>query len=352
MYSPLFGLNPMDAFRHYPVQRRIRQQPVWYYQQRQPEEYYAPQYRVIHPCAYEYHLPHPQYYRPKRTEQYYVLPSRRFGEPDPEFSGPYSHPVFIESQGMHQPYDFGVSRSDDELSSESEQEDLDFMDSAFPSAVHTPRRTLQARQQPRIDQRSNDYILSQPSHRTPSRTVARHMHQTQDNSQLIAILKQRVTITEFQRKRAARLIQRQWRLHRQKRREEAARTIVQFIRSQLNIRKAQLILQRLRQLRNYENEVNLTYTYHAFNVFNNPLKFDAESTPESMKLLPVKENRSYLGYEDALLKLLIRIDEIDSMDSEIVRCTRKSLVNKAQSLLDQLDEFKKTQYDQLMTNQC
>merc|ERR1711998_481455 len=55
--------------------------------------------------------------------------------------------------------------------------------------------------------------------------------------------------------------------------------------------------------------------------------------------------RARLKYEDALVKLTLKADGIQTLGDEIVRSHRKAFVKKAQSLLAKLDEMSESDED-------
>ncbi|ORY05311.1 hypothetical protein K493DRAFT_310995, partial [Basidiobolus meristosporus CBS 931.73] len=311
MFSPLY--SPFDPFVQYPAQRRVRPSaiPSAYYQRAHPEEFFTPQYRVARPKTYGQQTP--QRYYP---ENYYTPVSRNM------------------SSNNRTGYDSSQTTTSSE-SSDSEQDDWNLLRSMLPDSLPANR------QYGASHNKSHNNLKPRQGHRASNKS---HRHPSQ---QLLEAQRQQEAIQRFQRNRAAKIIQRQWRQHHERQRDEASKKIAEFIRSRIEIRQARQILQCLRTLHSFEDELNLLHERQGSRVFKHPLKFAPDSTPDSIKILPVKENQSYLGYEDALLKLLIRIDGVDSMGSGLVRTTRKSLVNKTQQFLDALDEYKKAQYSQI-----
>lgn len=56
-------------------------------------------------------------------------------------------------------------------------------------------------------------------------------------------------------------------------------------------------------------------------------------------------NRQFLGSEDELVRVLLRLDAIDSLDDDAIRKQRKNLVKTCESMLDKLDAFKQSQWE-------
>lgn len=63
-----------------------------------------------------------------------------------------------------------------------------------------------------------------------------------------------------------------------------------------------------------------------------------------------QSNRRWLQYEDEVMKVLVRLDTIESHGSDLVRERRKQLVKKASALLDRLDEYKQTEFERSTTS--
>lgn len=57
------------------------------------------------------------------------------------------------------------------------------------------------------------------------------------------------------------------------------------------------------------------------------------------------ENREFLGYEDQIMKVLLKLDTIDSDGDEEIRTERKNLVKFAETMLNRLDEFKQKEWE-------
>lgn len=59
-------------------------------------------------------------------------------------------------------------------------------------------------------------------------------------------------------------------------------------------------------------------------------------------------NREFLGSEDELVRVMLRLDAIDSLGDESIREQRKGLVKKCESMLEDLDHFKQSQWEKTM----
>ncbi|KAK9729410.1 hypothetical protein K7432_000288 [Basidiobolus ranarum] len=324
--------SPFELFPWYPTHKRKACQSLYpdispLFDRNQPDEFYPSKRRAVHPTTYRQHTVDPQYYCGLSPDEYYTQSitdysseseqEQQFDSKD-DLESEFSHP-FVSEKTTSNP----IPKPDSESDVKS------------PKSRHNKKS--RRRNTPKID---SDKKENRKHKSTKTSKVAKRKQRTSS-------AKKR-KLQAHRLNEAAKVIQRQWRLHNQRQRNEASKKISQFIISQMKIHEAQQILKSLRKLRAYKAEVDTIYEKQSPGVFGRSLVF-ATSTNEPPKVLPVKENQKYLGYEDALLKMLIRIDEVDSMGSDIIRSTRKALVNKTQSLLDQLDEYKREQYSRLLS---
>lgn len=60
-------------------------------------------------------------------------------------------------------------------------------------------------------------------------------------------------------------------------------------------------------------------------------------------------NRAFLGSEDELMRIMLKLDTIDSLGDVEIREERKKLVKKCESMLDDLDRFKQAQWETAVT---
>ncbi|KAK9766760.1 hypothetical protein K7432_003921 [Basidiobolus ranarum] len=389
MYSPLYDFtSPYQTLYHIPTQRRRMPEPVYYapsyYDQTEPDEYYIPQRRVLYPEQYIQRVSYPQYYRSRSPDEYeYRTVSSGRQQPfEPEFSGPHSFPRY-EDYRSRQPsphYTSSVRNPHNyEPSISSVQADSPFntLHPVLPKPQTAYRQRPEQGQRiydPFVDYRNRNQLYQHQYNTRESNARQQQVpefhqfnHPHEDN---IALKRQRQqqlmaekhkaqleeqkrnhAIQLFRLKRAAKVIQRQWRLYVQQRRERAAKKIAEFVISQIEIRQARKILIGLQQLRDYEKEIDQIKEQQGSKVLSHPLKFTS-SSGDSIKVPAVKENQNYLGYEDALLKMLIRIDSVDSLGTDIIRDARRALVKKTQLFLDQLDDYKNEQYKEYIRSQA
>lgn len=57
------------------------------------------------------------------------------------------------------------------------------------------------------------------------------------------------------------------------------------------------------------------------------------------------ENKQFLGYEDQIMKMLLRLDTIESEGDQEIRKARKNLVKFAEDMLETIDEFKHKEWE-------
>ncbi|KAK9696771.1 hypothetical protein K7432_012301 [Basidiobolus ranarum] len=316
-----FG-SPYMSFPRYPIQRRqsLYNDPRVYYRRAQPEQYYVPERRVAHPTSY------PLQYLTSSPDTYYTQPAR-----------------------------YSPSERDYDQLPDLEQDDFVHpfaprrMNSKYLQPQNLPVNSNRAchAKKPLSDDALKLKMGEEEVHRPQASNISQMSSRMEQEKKQRASLAENRKLLLQKRNEAARTIQHHWRLHHQKQLNAASRKISNFISSRIKIREAREILNCLRKLRAYEAEVDTIHERQSGRVFKHSLVF-ATSSEDPAKVLPVKENQNYLGYEDALLKMLIRIDEVDSMGSDIVRSTRKMLVKKTQSLLDQLDDYKSEQYEKFL----
>lgn len=77
-------------------------------------------------------------------------------------------------------------------------------------------------------------------------------------------------------------------------------------------------------------------------VLSQPLTFTKQE--ETLLLMANTENnRAFLGAEDELVRLLLKLDTVESLGDQSIREYRRELVKECQNMLDQLDEYKQTE---------
>jgi hypothetical protein len=85
-------------------------------------------------------------------------------------------------------------------------------------------------------------------------------------------------------------------------------------------------------------------------VLESTLEFTKQ--PEGTLLLNANTdaNRQFLGSEDEIMRLMLRLDAIDSFGNDKIREDRRDLVKKCESMLDQLDHLKQTQWEKVISS--
>lgn len=130
---------------------------------------------------------------------------------------------------------------------------------------------------------------------------------------------------------AAKVIQRAFRIHSAARKTESVVVLQHAVRNYLAKQAAKEVTEKLRVLLGMKNQLEELRALHEAKVLSKPA-FDSTA--------PAKANKEFLVYEDAILKLLIKLDGVNSGGHEIVRDTRKAVVARAQRLLSVLDQHK------------
>lgn len=75
------------------------------------------------------------------------------------------------------------------------------------------------------------------------------------------------------------------------------------------------------------------------------LEFQPSATKDSPKLAFTAENAPALGYDEALLKLMIALDGVESEGDTVVRDARKKLVREVDAKLAGLDELRRETFE-------
>lgn len=81
-------------------------------------------------------------------------------------------------------------------------------------------------------------------------------------------------------------------------------------------------------------------------VLDSQLEFKKEEGGGTLVLTASTDaNRQFLGSEDELVRVMLKLDAIDSLGDEAIRQKRRGLVKKVESMLDQLDQLKKKHWE-------
>lgn len=81
------------------------------------------------------------------------------------------------------------------------------------------------------------------------------------------------------------------------------------------------------------------------------LSFHKQKEGTLLLTASTKFNREFLGSEDELTRLMLRLDAVDSLGDDDIRQERKNLVKKCESMLEKLDTFKQVQWERAMKQQ-
>lgn len=80
-------------------------------------------------------------------------------------------------------------------------------------------------------------------------------------------------------------------------------------------------------------------------VLKTPLQFKASEPGGTLQLTATTpNNREFLGCEDAIMRIMIKLDTIESHGDEKIRNQRRSLVKRAEGMLEKLDEHKEHEW--------
>lgn len=98
------------------------------------------------------------------------------------------------------------------------------------------------------------------------------------------------------------------------------------------------LLQIQRELENMEKDRLPT-------VLKTPLQFKPSEQGGTLQLTATTpNNREFLGCEDAIMRIMIKLDTIESHGEEKIRNQRRSLVKRAEGMLEKLDEHKEHEW--------
>ncbi|ORE10586.1 hypothetical protein BCV72DRAFT_221311 [Rhizopus microsporus var. microsporus] len=84
-------------------------------------------------------------------------------------------------------------------------------------------------------------------------------------------------------------------------------------------------------------------------VLNQPLTFSKQKEGTLLLTATTDANRAYLGSEDELMRAMLKLDTIESNGDESIRSYRRELVQKCQSMLDQLDSHKQAELQKALS---
>ncbi|CEI86147.1 hypothetical protein RMCBS344292_00592 [Rhizopus microsporus] len=84
-------------------------------------------------------------------------------------------------------------------------------------------------------------------------------------------------------------------------------------------------------------------------VLNQPLTFSKQKEGTLLLTATTDANRAYLGSEDELMRVMLKLDTIESNGDESIRSYRRELVQKCQSMLDQLDLHKQAELQKALS---
>jgi hypothetical protein len=82
------------------------------------------------------------------------------------------------------------------------------------------------------------------------------------------------------------------------------------------------------------------------NTLDFPISDGRLSSPDSL-VATTANNRQFLGYEDEIMKILLKLDTIESDGDEDIRIERKNLVKQAEMMLETLDEYRQREWERV-----
>eukprot|EP00158_Paraphelidium_tribonemae_P009972 Partr_v1_DN29017_c0_g2_i1_m58591 len=140
---------------------------------------------------------------------------------------------------------------------------------------------------------------------------------------------------------AATIIQRAYRNHIELKHNEAAFKIQRVFKAYQSRKQVIPIINKLKELQAWNRNVDQLIQDATSNaIFNRPIQFRSLSTD----IIHTK-NHDLLAYEDALVKSMLKADAVESQGHSIIRDKRKQLIKRLQSLLDEVDSFKRFQVE-------
>lgn len=98
-----------------------------------------------------------------------------------------------------------------------------------------------------------------------------------------------------------------------------------------------------------EQELDEIRQQHEDHILHVTLDFSSDGRSSSPDIISAStaQNREFLGYEDQIVKILLKLDMIESDGDEHIRNERKALVKRAEIMLDKLDEYKQKEWERV-----
>ncbi|KAG2192454.1 hypothetical protein INT46_008891 [Mucor plumbeus] len=98
-----------------------------------------------------------------------------------------------------------------------------------------------------------------------------------------------------------------------------------------------------------EQELDEIRQQHEDHILHVALDFSPDGRSASPDTISAStaENREFLGYEDQIVKILLKLDMIESDGDEHIRNERKALVKRAEAMLEKLDEYKQKEWERV-----
>ncbi|KAI8368256.1 uncharacterized protein BYT42DRAFT_549438 [Radiomyces spectabilis] len=93
-----------------------------------------------------------------------------------------------------------------------------------------------------------------------------------------------------------------------------------------------------------EAQLRMIQEQHEATVLGSQLEFQQTEPNKLVLTASTSNNREFLGYEDEIVRVMLKLDTVESDGDEEIRQERKSLVKRAESLLEKLDEHKQSEW--------
>lgn len=201
----------------------------------------------------------------------------------------------------------------------------DYTDDCFghDSFFHLPRREQYRRKNLQMHQEREAQLYHQHQLRIQKQKERQHRQLIQKQKRRAkALVTERLKLLAYVR--SAKIIQRAYRQYKCSKINNAALIIARAIKNFIVTRPAKFIREQLVYLKSLYSEVD---------------KSSAQFQKNGLEARTAKQKvQNRLKYEDDLVKLTLKADEIQTKGIDIIRYRRKAFVKHTQSLLDKLDK--------------
>ncbi|CAO3633415.1 unnamed protein product [Cunninghamella blakesleeana] len=105
------------------------------------------------------------------------------------------------------------------------------------------------------------------------------------------------------------------------------------------------VTEKLNQLKQIENRVEKLYNDHHEKAIQIPLQYQVNEQGKLFLDGNTPDNRLFLGYEDDIVKCMLQLDNILSDGNINIRNQRRKIIQRAESILEQLDHHKQQEWE-------